>query len=211
MSRDYAESRPLVAGSSSAIELRPIRSERDDSPRDSLHLHTEPSNAPSAASTSTPQNSHASPSPRPTSSHSPTETAPPLPSNGQAFPVSQGVDVDGKPRQTVPPRPWKETVKLWKGELIAASLAIALTGLQIALFAHYNHEFLFTHHQGLRHTAWWPFDFKPNPAFALANAFVDAALTFCISSCIGQLRWHWYQRKAQSMEWLDIFSNVYIP
>ncbi len=50
--------------------------------------------------------------------------------------------------------------------------------------------------------------FKINALFGLTNAFIDVGLTFCIASCIGQLRWHWFKAKGHRMDWPDIMSNA---
>jgi hypothetical protein len=101
-----------------------------------------------------------------------------------------------------------DILKLWKGELAAALFAVLLMAVEIILFVHYDQKFLFTHHHNLSYTATWPFHFHVNAVFALTNAFIDAALMFCIAACIGQLRWHWFKNRAHRMDWLDIMTNA---
>ena len=76
------------------------------------------------------------------------------------------------------------------------------------LFAHYNNKFLFPHHYDFAFTATWPFQFKINAVFALLTAFMEASMSFYVAASIGQMRWHWYRRKAHRLDWLDIMTNA---
>jgi hypothetical protein len=119
------------------------------------------------------------------------------------------------PAPTSPTRtPWKSSwtaAMLWKGELIAAVAALLLVAIEVILFAHYDDKFMFSNHFGLNYTATWPFSFKINALFAFLTSLIEAAVSFYLASCIGQLRWHFYMKKAHRMGWLDIMTDARGP
>jgi len=107
-----------------------------------------------------------------------------------------------------------KTLGLWTAELVAAVFVIVLLVGEIILFVHYDHKFIFSSYDDRKdgaHAATWPFDFKINAAFALITAFMEATMAFYVASCIGQMRRHWYKRKANRLDWLDAMSEARGP
>lgn len=91
---------------------------------------------------------------------------------------------------------------VWWPELVAAALAVALLVIEVVLLSHYDNKMLLIH---------WPHDWQINAVFAFLTALLEACLTFYVGACIGQLRWHWYRKKAHSLEWLDLMTEARQP
>jgi len=104
---------------------------------------------------------------------------------------------DGSQQPTTP-RELSTVIKTWWKELTACFFAIAMIAIEIGLLAHFNNTSVTS----------WHFRWGMNSVLAMLTTLLEAALAFAVTTCMGQLRWLWFQKGEQGLKWMDKLSNA---
>ena len=86
----------------------------------------------------------------------------------------------------------------WLWEFTACLLAIVVLVVEIVLLIVYDHRSVLS----------WNHTWKINSVFAFLTAIQEAAIAFAVGSCLGQIRWLWFQKGNQPLRWMDLLTNA---
>ncbi|KAK4553177.1 hypothetical protein LTR86_009707 [Recurvomyces mirabilis] len=89
----------------------------------------------------------------------------------------------------------------WLYELIACSFSVLMVVIEIVLLAVYNNK----------SSDDWTHTWSINSVFAFLTTLLEASIAFAVASCLGQLRWLWFQKGNQELRWMDKLTNARQP
>jgi len=92
-------------------------------------------------------------------------------------------------------------VYAWLYESTACLFAVLMVIIEIVLLAVYNGK----------STDDWTHTWSINSVFAFLTTLLEAAIAFAVTSCLGQLRWLWFQNGNQELRWMDRLTNARQP
>ena len=92
-------------------------------------------------------------------------------------------------------------IHAWILELFACLFAAIIVAIEVVLLSYYANESYRT----------WNHEWAINSVFAFLTALLEAAVAFSVGSCLGQLRWLWFQKNDSSLKWMDRLTNAKSP